>query len=151
MILPALETERVKAHFDPSQGISYIQYSGDVDGNDTRQVYSWVRELLTVIGDNATYGVIFDFREVTHFATDNMAATRRETKKINTERDNSNHPIALIVRTLYQEKLVEVTARVSSDSDRKQIVYSMEEAMAFIHGWHKQRKPAQGSEIARTD
>lgn len=136
--LPTLDTPNVRAYFDRATGISHIVYTGSIDGRHTAAVYEWVKQLLPVIGEQATYGVIFDFSAVTKFAPDNLSTTRRESQSINKERDNSDHPVALVVNTMYQEQMVRVSTRISPQEDRKRIVRSNEEALAYFQEWHRQ-------------
>lgn len=134
--LPILDEERVNAHFDTEQNISFITYTGVLDSEVTAQLYGWVKSLLDIIGPEATHAVVFDFRAVTRFAQDNLRAAQRESKQINRQPAAVNHPVALIVSNMYQEQMVRVANRLSPNEDRKRIVYSMDEAMQFIDEWH---------------
>lgn len=138
--LPILDTPNVKAHFDARQGISFITYRGDIEAQYTEQVYDWVRDVVPLIGPDATHGVVFDFRDVTRFAPSDISTAQRESKAINQEYDNTTHPVALIVDTFYQEQVVRVTTKISPQEDRKTIVHSMEEALQFIEEWHAEQE-----------
>lgn len=134
--LPTLKNENVNAYFDSETGISHIAYTGVLTSSVTSQLYEWVKELMPIIGDNATRAVVFDFRGVTKFAQDNLRTVQRKSKEINRAKDQSDHPVALIVGNMYQEQMVSVTNRLVPGEDRKRIVHSQEEALAYINEWH---------------
>lgn len=66
-----------------------------------------------------------------------MSALRRERQKSLKQVDFSAIPTALLVKDLYQEQMVRVTMRLTEQSNRMQIVYSLEEAKLFIQDWHQ--------------
>ncbi len=137
--LPVLDLENVYAHFDTEKNVSFITYKGTINSSTTKKYYDWVRELLKLIDPNRTHAVIFDFRQVTTFDQGNLIAVKRQSDSISRNEDQINHPVALIVETLYQEKMVQVSMQLSKTSTRQRIVYSMDEAWTFIESWHKTR------------
>lgn len=134
--LPLLNETDVQARFDQEQGISFITYGRVVNSVTTRKVYGWVDDLLTVIAPDATRGVVFDFRQVKRFMRDNLLTARRYTLESNSKRDNSGHPVAMLVGNYYQEQMVNIAIMVSPDSERKRIVRSFDEALTYIADWH---------------
>jgi hypothetical protein len=134
--LPQLDTPNIRAYFDEERGISLISYKGLLDSTVTTQLYAWVRELLPLLSPDATRGVIFDFRQVTQFASGNISTARDQSKQINQNQDATNHPVALIVSTLYQEQMVKVTMKLSPREERKKIVHALDEALTYIQQWH---------------
>lgn len=140
MTLPILVQEGVTAYFDEKLGISFVTYKGVVSAEVTQALYGWVKDLLPLIGENATRGVIYDFRQVTRFTRDNLHTSRNESNKINQERDMSNHPLTMIVENTYQEQMVKISMQLTPIEERKRIVYSMEDAMDYIEQWHEERK-----------
>jgi hypothetical protein len=143
--LPTLDTPNVHAYFDLEQRISFITYKGTLDSTATNQLYDWVKELLTMIGPDATHGVIFDFRDVVNFVQGNLVTAQRQSKAINQTSDQSNHPVALIVATLHQEQMVRVSMRVSPLEHRKRVVHSLDEALAYIEEWHREHQKESNS------
>lgn len=133
--IPALDEERVSAHFDAEKGISFITYRGVLDATTTRQMYAWVGDLLNVIGPDATRGVVIDFREVKRFTRDNLYTTRRQSSDINESTDNSGHPVALIVANYYQDQMVRVSMMATPGERRKRVVNTRDEALSFINNW----------------
>ncbi|RMG70862.1 MAG: hypothetical protein D6711_16430 [Chloroflexi bacterium] len=138
MTLPILVHDGVTAYFDEALGISFVTYKGILNSDVTRALYDWVKALLPLIGENATRGVVFDFRQVTHFTRDNLHASREESTRINREKDMSTHPVALIVENTYQEQMVKTSMQLTPIEERKRIVYSMEDALDYIEQWHKE-------------
>lgn len=142
-MLPVLDIDTVHAYRDPQTNISYIIYKGAVDARTTTAVYEWVKELLTVIDNDETRGVLMDFRQVLKFMPDHISTVRRESKDLNREQ-KLVHPVAMIVTNLYQEQMVKVSVRISDRPQHVQFFYSLEEGLAFFDEWNSQHRPLLG-------
>ena len=136
---PRLNTERVKGHFDDSDGILRVTYFGVVSPDVTTSVYGWIGQLVAeAAGDiSKARGSIYDFRLVTDFTNRNTSTAQRESSNLNRNIDISNHPVALIVSTMFQEQFVRVFMQLTPGDRRKRIFRSEEDAVAFIDEYHR--------------
>ena len=82
-------------------------------------------------------GSIYDFRLVTDFTNRNATTTQRESGKLNRNVDMRNHPVALLVNTIFQEQFVKAFMQLTPGDQRKRIVRSEEDALAFIANFHR--------------
>ncbi|MCI0712291.1 MAG: hypothetical protein L0154_19210 [Chloroflexi bacterium] len=126
----------VAGHFDVDSGILRIAYSGNVTPEITGSIYTWGWKLSEGVGVENIHGMITDFRAVVKFAPQSLGAAVKESRRINKAFDLSRLPVALIVRNLYQEHMVKISTDLSGNSERRKIVYSDDEALAFIENWH---------------
>ena len=138
-------TDEFEARIDAESTIMTVTYRCTLSPELTTGFYKWMMgvaqdypELVT-----ATRGSIFDFRQVTEFVSSNLSTVRRESKKAGQDRDLQNHPVALVVETLMQEKMVGLTMKLTEGQNRKRIVRSMDEAQGFISKWHAERETAE--------
>lgn len=138
--LPVLDLENVSAYFDPEKNVSFVTYKGKIGSYTTKKFYDWVRELLKIIEAERTYAVIFDFRQVTEFDQGNLITVKRQSDSISRKEVQINHPVALIVESIYQEKMVKISMQLSKTETRQRVVYSMDEAWLFIKNWHAARE-----------
>ncbi|MDX1992479.1 MAG: hypothetical protein SF029_08820 [bacterium] len=139
MSIPPLETDQASAVYEEASQIAYIAYHGKLGGEVTRQVYDWLDDLYEAVGVEAIYGQIFDFRAVTEFLDENLQTARRVSKLANIKADTSNIPVALLISTFYHQEILRSTMRIGPEHERKRIVWSHDEAMAFLKLWHTTR------------
>ncbi len=139
MAIDPLEIEQATAYFDEEQQLIFVTYRGDLDGEVTVQVYEWIERLLETVGIDALNGEIFDFTAVTTFQDSNLQIARKVSRRMNLSMDTSQLPVALIVKDFYQEEILRGTMRIVPEQERKRIVNSEEEALAFIEEWYRQR------------
>lgn len=134
-MLPVLDVETVSAYRDPHTNISYITYKGAVNGRTTQAVYEWVKELLAVVDNSQTRGVVMDFRQVTKFMPDHLSTVRRESRDLN-KAETLVHPVAMVVQNLYQEQMVKTSVRMSERPDHVMFVNTLDEALAWFADWN---------------
>lgn len=139
MIYERLETETISGYFDEAQRVLRICYRGVISPQTTNEVYAWLGRLIVSTGGNVglALGSIYDFRDVKDFKSNNISAVQNRSRQINTSIDLSNHPIALITGSMYQEKMVQVALKMSPQDQRKRIVRSEAEAFRFIEEFHQ--------------
>ena len=139
MIIESLQTDNASAVYNTETNIATVTYRGALTPSVTAQAYQWLFINAVKIGVENINGGIFDFREVTTFELANIRTVKRE-KTVHADKVNFNQiPTALMVKTLYQEQMVRVSMRVTEQSDRLRIVYSEEDALAFIKSWHQNK------------
>jgi hypothetical protein len=138
-----LEIEQASGNYDGEHKLLCVTYRGYVTADVTTQVYAWIRRLIEAHGLKDVHGSVFDFREVTNFVVGNLTATQSNSYHLNNKYDLSNHPVALLVNTIYQRAMVKATLNVTPQQERKQLVYSLEGAFAFIAEWHAQSAQSQ--------
>jgi hypothetical protein len=139
-----LELEQVSGHYDEASGILFVTYRGSITSDTTAKVYAWISRLIeNGNGVNTTRGSIFDFRDVTEFALGNLTTAQNRSESLNTKVDISNHPVALLVDTLYQRMMVKTSMYVTPQQKRKHMVETMDAALNFINTWHQQPIPEQ--------
>ena len=137
-----LKTEQIEASFDETQGLLLVTYSGELSSDVTQQFYGWLVGNIQANPEKVVQarGSIYDFRDVTDFRLDNLAALQQGSKDVRQQADPTNHPVALIVNDIYQEGMVKLAMQVTSQQNRKRIVRSHDEAKVFIENWHKEQK-----------
>jgi hypothetical protein len=134
-----LHSENIDAHYDEEQCLLFVRYRGVMSPAVTAQFYHWLGDVAKQHPQKvmAARGSIYDFREVTEFATSNLSSTARQSEQVNQQIDLHNHPVAIVARDAMQVALLTVTMKVSGQQDRKRIVRSEEEAAAFIETFHR--------------
>ena len=132
-----LHNESVTAFFDPNTMLALVEYRGILSADITAAVYKWIFQIVQQVPLDRGRGTIYDFREVTSFQRDNSAAVFKQSTTLNTTVDTTKHPAALIVGNYVQEHAVKLTMRITPQEERKRIVHSQQEALAFINAWNR--------------
>lgn len=142
MALIPLNTEHINTYYDSELKLLIVSYHGILSADITKQFYQWLIPTMQTNPHLITEarGSIFDFRDVQEFQASNITTTRRESGAASQTADISNHPVALIVDTMLQERMVESTMRLTVQRDRKRVVHSIDEAVEFINEWHQENK-----------
>lgn len=135
-----LKTEQAHAYFDEEARIVYVEYQGQLSGDVTVAVYEWLDALFHEIDLQTIHGEIFDFRQVTEFDQSNLKAARKTSSRMNMKVDTSGIPVALLVSDFYHQEILQSAMRISPEHVRKKIVWSEEEALAFINEWKNSRE-----------
>jgi hypothetical protein len=144
-----LETENVTASYDPQTGLLFVTYRGVMTPDVTVAFYRWLGDLIKTASPDdlmKARGSIYDFRQVKQFAASNISTAQRQSQQVNHAADMSHIPVALITESLLQTEWVRVTMKIMPDQDRKRVVKSMEEAVAFIDQFHARRAPEPPAE-----
>ncbi|MGJ3237428.1 MAG: hypothetical protein ACFE0Q_01855 [Anaerolineae bacterium] len=136
MAIPPLKTEKVSAHYDTQTRIAHIKYQGMLSAEETISAYNWLADLIEAVGVDSLYGEIFDFRDVTEFAPDNLMKARSSSRRHNMRNNVRDLPVVMIVSSFYQEEILRGPMQNVEENKRKSIVWKMEEAQAFIDQWH---------------
>lgn len=131
-----LETDTVTATYDDDTRIATISYQGLLGADTTIAVYDWLGDLIDEVGFENLYGEIFDFRNVREFLPDNLMEARRKSRRYNMRNNVRRLPVAMIVSSHYQEEILRGPLQNVEENKRKTIVWTMEDAIAFLHAWH---------------
>ena len=142
MSIEPLHIEQASVYYDEAEKIVHVAYRGDLGADVTVQVYDWLDNLIRTIGVENIYAEIFDFREVTAFQEENLQTARKTSKRMNLRLDTSQFPVALLVKTFYQEEILRTPMHIPPEHQRKRIVKTEAEARAFIEEWHQRRREA---------
>jgi hypothetical protein len=141
-IIVPLETENVQADYDAEAKILRVTYKGVLTPQVTVEFYTWLGGIMqqnpTLILE--ALGSIFDFRQVTDFKSSNITTVRKQSQTVTQNPEAKNHPVALVVETIFQERMVSVTLKMTEQQDRKKVVNSIEEAQDYIAAWHKKQQ-----------
>jgi len=134
------KTDSIDAYYDTEEKLLVVAYHGVLSAEITSQFYGW---LVSTMKENPALvsearGSIYDFRGVTDFQSSNITTARKESTTVSQTVDVRDHPVALLVETIFQERMVNSTMRLTQQLDRKRIVHSIEDAKAFIDEWHKE-------------
>ena len=140
MVIEPLQQANAEAQFDENTQIAYITYRGLLDASATNAVYDWLGNLIDEIGIENLYGEIFDFREVKEFMPDNLIEARRNSRRYNMRNDVRTLPVAMVISNYYHEEILRGPMQNVEENKRKAIVWNMENAEAFLQGWHASRK-----------
>jgi hypothetical protein len=138
--LEFLKTENAEIYVDEETDILYIVYNGEISPQVTAQVYGWQAqhsrpEILKMLR-----GSIYDFRNVTKFNPGNLSTIQRKSRELNTTIQEYHIPVALLVSNFYQEQMVRVSSQISPNEERKRIVKSVEEAIAFFNQYNEKKR-----------
>lgn len=139
----ALKNEQVQAEYDAEKKILRVTYSGELSSDVTNQFYAWLLPMLQKQPQLVTEarGSIYDFRCVSDFKSSNMTTARKHSQTATQQNmELKKHPVALLVESPLQERMVSVMMLLTRQSDRKKLVYSLEEAEDYISDWHKKDK-----------
>lgn len=135
------ETEHFTAFYDEESRILFVTYRDALTPSISAQFYRWLGQTAQNHPDKVltARGSIFDFREVTSFGSGNLTSVQRQSQQIGHKMELSNHPVALIAKTVYQQEMLRLTMQITQKQDRKRIVSSVDEALAFINEFHTAR------------
>ena len=144
MAVIPLETENIQAHYDTEAKLLRVIYRGILTPQVTVEFYTWLGTVMqqNPLLINEALGSIFDFRQVSDFKNSNISTVRKQSQSVSQNPDAKNHPVALLVETIFQERMVEVMMKMTEQQDRKKVVKSIEEAQDFIAAWHKKQEEA---------
>ncbi len=138
MIIAQIDSDQFSAWYDDQGQILHVVYKGVLTADVTTQVYRWLGEVIQQHPAEAVRarGSIYDFRQVKGFDSRNLTSAQRQSQQFNAKLDLGNHPVALLVSTPLQEHILQVELKISPQQDRKRLVRSEEEALAFISNFH---------------
>ncbi|MCU0497670.1 MAG: hypothetical protein MUF87_09995 [Anaerolineae bacterium] len=127
-----VDPKKASCVYDLQTRIGIVTYFGRLTPETTVTVYSWIAKAFVGLGVDQMLGGIFDFRLVTQFDTANLSTVQRTSGKLNTNFDFSAVPTAMIVSNPYQEQFLRVSMKITPQEQRKRIVKTEDEALAFI-------------------
>ncbi|MEO8609832.1 MAG: hypothetical protein ABI690_18210 [Chloroflexota bacterium] len=138
MMLEPIDTENFSGWYDDEIQVLRVAYKGVLSPDVTAQMYRWLGEVIQRRPADVVRakGSIYDFRQVTGFDSRNLTSAQRQSQQFNTKVDMTNHPVALLVDTFLQEQILRVELKISPQQDRKRMVHSEAEALAFIASFH---------------
>jgi hypothetical protein len=153
MLEMRIETEQFSAYYDENEQILFVTYSGIMTPDVTAQFYTWLLQSLAERPGlvETARGSVYDFRKVARFENKNLTAAQRESQNLSQRFDVSHIPVALIVGSLYQEQLLRVTMQIQQGQERKRIVRSVDEALAFFNEYHRQLRLRQPENTGHTE
>lgn len=140
MSIEALEIPQASARYDAEHNVVWISYRGILDAEASTLVYQWLAEFFEAHDDQAIAGEVFDFREVDSFGPDNLFEARKKSRGFNLKQDITHLPVAMICSNFYQEEILRGPMQNVPENQRKRIVHTDAEALAFIEEWHSQRQ-----------
>lgn len=138
-----LQMDKATARYDEESKIAFIKYKGVLTAEESTAVYDWLHDLIEVIGLDEIYGEVFDFREVTEFAPDNLMQARRNSRRYNMRNNVRRLPVAMIISSFYQEEILRGPMQNVEENKRKAIVWEEDEAVAFLKEWHVDQEKAK--------
>jgi hypothetical protein len=140
MVVPQIDAEGITARFDETQSILFVAYRGILIPNLTIQFYEWRAEVVQLIDIKTIRGTVVDFRAVTVFPVRNLTTVYKQSRDANQQIDMSHIPVAMVVSTPEQEQSVRASLQVTPQQNRRRIVNTPEDALAFIEAWHRSRQ-----------
>lgn len=140
MSIAPLSLENANARYDTDSKIAFIEYKGVLTADDSVAVYEWLADLVEAVGLENIYGEIFDFREVTEFAPDNLMEARRNSRRYNMRNRIRSLPVAMIISNFYQEEILRGPMQNVEENKRKAVVWEMDDAVTFLNEWHAEQE-----------
>ncbi|MEO1291104.1 MAG: hypothetical protein AAFV93_25500, partial [Chloroflexota bacterium] len=133
MAIEDLQMEQAHATYDTDSKIAFIKYSGVLSAKESTAVYDWLSDLVEAVGLDEIYGEVFDFRDVTEFAPDNLMQARRNSRRHNMRNNVRGLPVSMVISSFFQEEILRGPMQNVEENKRKAIVWSMKDAVAFLH------------------
>ena len=142
MTIPSLESDSVQAHYDTEKKLLRVTYKGILSPEVTNQFYAWLIPIMQNHPHLVTEarGSIYDFRQVKDFKSSNITTARKQSQSASQSAELKNHPVALLVETALQERMVSVMMKLTEQTDRKKLVKTVEEGQDYITAWHKKHE-----------
>lgn len=140
MSIAPLTLENATARYDTDSKIAFITYKGVLSAEDSVAVYDWLADLIEAIGLENIYGEIFDFREVTEFAPDNLMEARRTSRRYNMRNRIRKLPVAMVISNFYQEEILRGPMQNVEENKRKAVVWELDDAFKFLEEWHNEQE-----------
>jgi hypothetical protein len=139
MATERLETEFVTGYFAEDENILYVTYHHALTPSVTNSMYRWLGRIIKDAKNDVSraIGSIYDFSDVDNIDLADFMNAQVRSVSINVKIDLSKHPVALIVKSEHQEEYVRMLMGVTPQESRKRIVYSVDEARAFIKEFHE--------------
>lgn len=133
-----LDDKQISAYYNPETGVLHVVYRGILSPDVSAQFYGWLSAAMAQHPEEVlrARGSIYDFREVTQFDNANLFTAFRQSKNLNQQADLANHPVALVVANNFQAEFVRLTMQITPGHDRKRVVATPEEGLAFIEDFH---------------
>lgn len=144
MTIPVLSHPNARAEYNAETRVATITYSGFLNAEASTAVYDWLADLAQHVG--LVYGEVFDFRQVTEFMPDNLMEARKKSRRRALRPQTQLVPVAMIVKDFYQEEILRGPMQNVPENQRKAIVHSVDEALAFLQDWHQRHPEGQVSE-----
>jgi len=137
-IPPPLITKNLTAIVDEGTRLVCYKYGTEITIEDIVAVYARIKaDMEAGFKEDRFRGGIMDFREVKKFPLGNTLTVNQESTKVQNVVDLSVVPVALIVSNVQQEVKIRMTM-MGSGAHRKCVVYSEQDALAFINEWNIQ-------------
>ncbi len=130
-------SDSVEAYWYPATSVLLVIYKGTLLPEATTTAYKIGMDVIAKYGAERLRGIIGDFTGVTYFPNANLSVANSQSKRVNKSENLSHVAVALLVSTLMQERFVWLTAQINGTDYRSKIVYSMEQAFAFIDDYRK--------------
>ncbi|GAB5492824.1 MAG: hypothetical protein Phog2KO_30390 [Phototrophicaceae bacterium] len=143
MAITSLNLDNASAEYAEDSKIAFIKYSGVLTAEESTAVYNWLADLVETVGLTDIYGEVFDFREVTEFAPDNLMEARRNSRRYNMRNRVHDLPVAMIISSFFQEEILRGPMQNVEENKRKAIVWEMEDAINFLDNWHAQQETSE--------
>ena len=139
MATERLEKEFVTGYFDENEKILFVTYRNNLTPSVTNSMYRWLGRIIKDAKNDisSSIGSIYDFSDVDNIDLADFINAQVQSVSINVKIDLSKHPVALIVKSEHQEEYVRMLMGVTPQESRKRIVYSVDEARAFIKEFHE--------------
>lgn len=141
MVIRPLEIQNVYATYDETTRIVHVTYRGSLDSEVSSAVYEWLNRLIEMVGAQAIFGQIWDFRNVDQFMPENLQDARKNSRIMNLKQDTGRFPVAMIVKDYYQEEILRGPMKNVPENTRKAIVHSTKDGLAFLQQWHMDNAP----------
>ena len=128
--------------FNESAQVLIAEYGCDVSAEVTRKLYRDLIAMMQRMKPGDVRGIVFDFRQVSHFGKEALRSTCEESERANRLLDMSHMPAALIVQTPRQEQIVRLMVEMTPGRDHRRLVRAFQDALSFIEEWHQRHVTA---------
>ena len=135
------QADGVRAYLDDAIGIGFITYGGTITAEATYHTYDWLKALFDKVSADSLQGIIQDYRAVSRFERSYLSTVQRQNQKM-AAKTIVDHPVAIIIGSLYQEKMIRMTQQLDSTAmaAHTRIVPSTQDALTYIEAWHNRRE-----------
>jgi hypothetical protein len=125
-----IEQKELFTSYDVVKKLFFISYPAVVTADIIAQVYGWLQQALS--DRPAIEGVVFDFQHVQRFDAAYLTAIEQHTTTLSKTYDLRLLPVALVVKSTYQQRLVEDIVARMPPSLIKGVFHSINEVFPFV-------------------
>jgi hypothetical protein len=130
LMVAYIEQKELFTSYDVVKRMFFISYPAVVTADVITQIYDWLHQALSA--KPVIEGIVFDFQHVQRFDASNLAIIEQQSHALSTAHDMRLLPVALVVKSSYQQRLVEQIAALMPPALHTSIFQTINEVFPFM-------------------